>query len=137
MRILIDTNICLDILQNRPGLCTSSKNALILASDRNDKLFITTTTVMDIMYIMRKSIQNNSNQKKLVENFISEFKLLKISKKNIDFGFKGVMKDFEDAVQSGCAKSHFISLIITRNIKDFVNSPVKAITPEDFLSNYQ
>ena len=137
MRILIDTNVCLDILQNRQGLCTSSKNALIQASDRNDKLFITTTTVMDIMYIMRKSIQNNNNQKNLVQTFISEFRLLKISKRNIDFGFTGLMKDFEDAVQSGCAKSHFISLILTRNIKDFVNSPVKAITPEDFLNEYQ
>ena len=137
MRILIDTNICLDILQNRPGLYNSSKDALILASDRNDKLFITTTTVMDIMYIMRKSIKNNNNQISIIQNFISQFKFLKISKKNISFGFTGKMKDFEDAVQSSCAKSHLINLIITRNIKDFANSPVKAITPEDFLRDYK
>ena len=48
MRILIDTNICLDILQNRPGLYDSSKNALLLASDKKCKMFITTATVMDI-----------------------------------------------------------------------------------------
>ena len=68
-------------------------------------MFLTTTTVMDIMYITRKSFKNNSDQK--------------------------------NAVQSDCAKNHFANLIITRNIKDFINSPVKAITPEDFLKQYQ
>ena len=72
-----------------------------------------------------------------MQGFISEFRLLKISRRTIDFGFTGVMKDFEDAVQSSCAKSHFINLILTRNIKDFVNSPVEAITPENFLKDYQ
>lgn len=137
MRILIDTNICLDILQNRPGLYDSSKNALLLASDKKYKMFITTATVMDIMYITRKSFQDNSEQKSAVQNFISAFKLLRISKKSIDFAFSGIMKDFEDAVQAACAKSHSIHLILTRNIKDFASSPVKAITPESFIAMYQ
>ena len=55
MKILIDTNICLDILQNRSGLYNSSKDSLLLASDKRFKMFITTATVMDIMYITRKS----------------------------------------------------------------------------------
>lgn len=136
MRILIDTNICLDILQNRPELCASSKNALLLASDKGYKMFITTATVMDIMYITRKSFQSNSEQKTVVQNFISAFRLLKISKKNITFGFLGIMKDFEDAVQAGCAKMHLMNLIITRNVKDFINSPIEAVTPEDFIKHY-
>ncbi len=136
MRILIDTNICLDILQNRPELCDSSKDALLLASNKKYKMFITTATVMDIMYITRKSFQNNSDQKKAVQNFISAFKLLKISKKNIEFGFSGIMKDFEDAVQAGCANTHLMNLIITRNVKDFINSPIEAVTPEDFIKHY-
>ena len=136
MRILIDTNICLDILQNRPELCASSKNALLLASDKGCKMFITTATVMDIMYITRKSFQSNSEQKKVVQNFISAFRLLKISKQNITFGFLGIMKDFEDAVQAGCAKMNLMNLIITRNVKDFINSPIEAVTPEDFIKHY-
>ncbi len=133
MRILVDTNICLDILQKRPGLFQSSRDALILASDKGHKIYITTTTVMDIMYITRKSFSDNVQQRITVEEFISAFKLLKVSKKDIKYAFSGVMKDFEDAVQAKCAKSHGISLIITRNIKDFVNSPVKAVTPEAFI----
>ena len=46
----------------------------------------------------------------------------------------GLMRDFEDAVQAYCAKRHRIDYIVTRNVKDFVNSPVKAISPEDFIN---
>lgn len=137
MRILVDTNICLDILQKRLGLFQSSRDALVLASDKGYKLFITTATVMDIMYITRKSFTDNVQQRVTVEGFISAFKLLKVSKKDIKYAFSGVMKDFEDAVQAKCAKSHGLNLIITRNIKDFVTSPIKAITPEDFISSYR
>lgn len=136
MRILVDTNICLDILQKRLGLFQSSRDALILASNKGYKLYITTATVMDIMYITRKSFSDNVQQRATVEEFVAAFKLLKISKEDIKYAFSGVMKDFEDAVQAHCAKNHGIKLIITRNIKDFINSPVKAIIPEDFIKQF-
>lgn len=44
------------------------------------------------------------------------------------------MKDFEDAVQVFSAKASGVKLIVTRNTKDFNYSPIKAVTPEDFLS---
>ena len=137
MRILVDTNICLDILQKRPEFYDNSKTALFLASKKNFKLFITTATVMDIMYITRKHFQYNSIQKTFVQEFVSAFNLLKVSKRNIKYAFSSPMKDFEDAVQSDCSKTHFVKLIITRNIKDFNNSPVKAISPEDFIKQFE
>ena len=136
MKILIDTNICLDILQKRPEFYEVSKKALLYASEKNYKLYLTSVTVMDIMYITRKSFENSDKQKTVVKDFVSAFRFLKVSRKNVDFGFLGIVKDFEDAVQSACAKKHFINLIITRNVKDFVNSPVKAVSPEEFLRDY-
>ncbi len=137
MSILVDTNICLDILQKRSEFYDTSKNALFLASKKNCKLFITTATVMDIMYITRKHFHDNSVQKSIVQEFISAFNLLKVSKRNIKHAFSSPMKDFEDAVQSDCSKNHFVKLIITRNIKDFLASPVKAVTPEDFIKQFE
>ena len=136
MRVLVDTNICLDILQKRPEFYDLSKNALFLASAKKFNLFITTATVMDIMYITRKHFQDNSFQKSVVQEFVSAFNLLKVSKGNIKYAFSGGMKDFEDAVQADCAKRHFINVILTRNVKDFVNSPVKALSPKDFITQF-
>ena len=136
MRILVDTNICLDILQKRPEFYDSSKNALLYASEKNHKLYLTSVSIMDIMYITIKFFNTADEQKFVVKNFVSAFRFLKINIKNVNFGFSGLIKDFEDAVQASCAKNHLINLIITRNVKDFINSPVKVITPEEFLKNY-
>ncbi len=43
------------------------------------------------------------------------------------------LSDFEDAVQVYTAKSNAIDLIITRNVVDFANSGMRAVTPEDFI----
>ena len=44
------------------------------------------------------------------------------------------MTDFEDAVVAAIAESAGCSVIITRNITDFSQSPVSAITPEEFIA---
>lgn len=46
------------------------------------------------------------------------------------------VNDYEDAVLARCAKRIKADFIITRNVKDFIKSPVKAILPQEFLSKY-
>ena len=41
--------------------------------------------------------------------------------------------DVEDCLQSECAKDISADYNITRNIKDFENSEIKAISPDTFL----
>ena len=42
-------------------------------------------------------------------------------------------KDYEDALQSVCAARMKMNFIVTRNIKDFANSKVAAITPSELI----
>jgi hypothetical protein len=42
-------------------------------------------------------------------------------------------KDFEDAVQIASALADNLDFIITRNVKDYEKSPVKALTPAEFM----
>ncbi len=46
-------------------------------------------------------------------------------------------KDFEDCLQDKCAESVGAGYIITRNIADFVNSKIPAISPEKFLQGLE
>ena len=43
------------------------------------------------------------------------------------------MSDYEDAVIAATAKRNRIDFIITRNTKDFKESPVPALTPSQFI----
>lgn len=132
MKVLIDTNVCLDIIQNRHLFYATSKNAITNAV-MNHKAYITTATVMDIMYITRKFFSDSKLQRASILNFISNFHILKVTQKDLNVSFLSSMSDFEDAVQANCARRNHIKLIVTRNVKDFAVSPVKAVLPEDFL----
>lgn len=134
MKILFDTNVYIDILSNRKDFVTAAKDAFKRAVDKNYAIYITTTSVTDIMYVLRKYFGDAELQRTTVGNFISNLKLARVHKKDFDFAFSGVMSDFEDAVQASCANRYHIDLIVTRNIKDFLNSPVKAVMPQEFLS---
>jgi hypothetical protein len=43
------------------------------------------------------------------------------------------MKDYEDAVVSTCAYRNQIEYVVTRNVKDYEQSKVRAIMPGDLL----
>ena len=93
-------------------------------------------TVADTMYITRKVFYDSVAQKSVVENFFESFKILSVTKKEISKAFNSSMTDFEDALQAFCSKRANVKLIITRNIKNYKNSSVKAVTPEEFLHNF-
>jgi hypothetical protein len=46
------------------------------------------------------------------------------------------MADFEDALQAAFAECSALDVIVTRNTVDFAQSPVVALTPEEFLLRY-
>ena len=50
------------------------------------------------------------------------------------FGLNMKWKDFEDAIQSATAEYVHADYIITRNIKDFTQSKVMALTPAELLA---
>ena len=69
----------------------------------------------------------------ILEEFLFQFRICSVSKKQLKLAFSSMMSDFEDSVHSFCAKNYHIPYIITRNTKDYKLSPIKAIEPKDFL----
>jgi len=69
-------------------------------------------------------------------NFFNIFEVIDVTKSDCEKALGLPMDDYEDALLATCAKRRRIELIITRNLKDFAESPVKAISPDDFLTNY-
>ena len=134
MKILFDTNVVIDILTNRQPFCNDSINTYKKAIGRGDKIYVSTVSVADVMYITKSTFSDKKQQLQKVLNFINTLKIAKISSKDLYFAFTGTMPDFEDSLQAYCAKRYHLDYIITRNIKDFQLSPVKAITPIDFLN---
>lgn len=132
MKILIDTNVIIDIINHRQDFFDNSFNALKIVFEKHCAC-VSTITVADTVYITKKVFPESKVQKSALSKFFAEFKICRVGKKQIKQAFNSPMSDFEDAVQSFCAKSVGAKLILTRNVKDYKFSPVKAIMPVDFL----
>ncbi|MDY2842390.1 MAG: PIN domain-containing protein [Treponema sp.] len=136
MKILIDTNVIIDVLNKRKDFFEDSFNTLQAVFERHQPC-VSAQTVADTVYITRKIFQDSVQQKSIIENFFESFKILSVTKKQIRQAFSSPMADFEDAIQAFCAKNVGAKIIITRNIQDYKLSPVKAVTPKDFLQKFK
>ncbi len=133
MVLLIDTNIVLDVLQNREQFVKEASLIWKLCETGQIKGYISSLSYVNMMYIMRKQLtpeQIEAVFRKL--HLIFEFADLESSVLEKAVSMK--WKDFEDAVQSATAEAIHADYIVTRNIKDFAQSKIIAFTPAELLA---
>ncbi|HCY36687.1 MAG TPA: DNA-binding protein [Candidatus Margulisbacteria bacterium] len=133
---MIDTNIILDVLGEREPFVQHSSAILMLAAKGKISASITANTVTDIYYLTKKYLQNPEAIKNALLGLMEVLDVIDVTKVDCIKAFDLSMNDYEDAVLAHCAKRVKAEYIITRNTKDFTNSPVNAIAPEDFLLRF-
>jgi hypothetical protein len=62
--------------------------------------------------------------------------VLKVDSRTIDLALASDFSDFEDALQYSCALDHGLTVLITRNVKDYKKASISVITPEIFLKQF-
>ncbi|MBQ5907229.1 MAG: PIN domain-containing protein [Treponema sp.] len=133
MEVLIDTNIILDWFLKRNVFYESSKTVLNKCWFGNIKSFITVHSLCDIYYLIGNKF-SVEEKKKLIQFLLSRSEIIEEDyncvKAFVDYDF---YDDLEDCLQIQCAQNLKLNFIITRNVKDFRNSTVQAVTPEQFL----
>ena len=136
MKIFIDTNILLDVFQNRVPHVDDSIQIWALAESRKADVFISAISFNNIFYIMRKHEGMNSAQR-AVEVLNSNFSMVPLVQDIIGKAIMAKMPDFEDAIQFFSALSVEANCIVTRNVKDFPADILPILTPEAFLTQFQ
>lgn len=133
MRALIDTNIILDVLCQRERFFENSSMVFKFCEMKKLDGVISALSIPNLVYIMRKELDHDAI-KIVLQKLSLIFKIEDL--KAADLLKAAVMdfKDYEDALQSVCAERTNADFIISRNVKDFQNSSVKAVTPEEFLN---
>ncbi|MBO4682302.1 MAG: PIN domain-containing protein [Bacilli bacterium] len=134
MKILVDTNIFLDIYLKRNAFLDDSVNALKYAFLRFDSIFFSCSCLTDFYYNMAKGTHDKDYAKMCTIDVVKHIKLANVDDLCVYSALASNIKDFEDAVVDAVAVSIGADYILTRNKKDFEHSKVKAITPKEFLS---
>ena len=133
MRLLIDGNIILDVLQNRePHVVDSAKIWKLCETDQVEG-YVSGLTFSNLVYIMRKEL----SPEKINEVFKSLgliFRFTDLTVSDLAKAAEQQWDDFEDALQAATAELIHADNIITRNVKDFKQSKIVAFTPTEFLA---
>jgi predicted nucleic acid-binding protein len=134
MKVLIDTNVILDAVISRTPHHVSAEKLFLLAAEDKLNAAITASSVIDIYYLLHKHLHDADQAKQVLLKLFSLFEFLDVTGNDCEKALSMPMSDYEDALLATCAKRMKLDLIITRNLKDFAESPVKAIAPDDFLA---
>ena len=133
MRLLIDANILLDVLQNRVPYSHDSSLIWKLCETDSTEGYISSLTIANLIYVMRKELTP-----KKIEEVLQQLKLIfqltDLSVSDITKAAEMKWADFEDAVQSIIAERIHADCIITRNVRDFKESRIIAFTPTEYLA---
>ncbi len=132
-KILIDTDIILDFFFDRKPFSEDAAGILTLCEAGKIKGFVTPVIISNVYYLLRKFAKHEkviADLKKL----LSIIDVALLNKEIILEALHSRFKDFEDALQNFAAQNNKeISIIITRNIKDYKASSLSVMTAETYL----
>lgn len=133
MRLLIDTNILLDVLMKREPHFQDSALIWKLCETDSAEGFVSSLTIANLIYVMRKEL-NPEKTGEVIQKLKLIFRLADLCVSDISRAAELKWEDFEDAVQSATAERIHADCIITRNVRDFRESRVIAFTPAEYLA---
>lgn len=131
--VLIDTDVILDFFFDRAPFAEFATEILNLCEENKIKGFTTPVIICNTYYLLRKTAKHNIVIEK-IKQLLTIIDILKIDKDVVLDSLNSGFKDFEDALQNYSAvKNGKISIILTRNIKDYKKSEIAVMTPETYL----
>lgn len=135
--LFLDTNILIDFISKRLPHYKNAEKIFSEAVEGNICLYTSSLSVANCFYILKSQYKEQVNITELKSDFKKLLKIIKITDMtgdNVHSALDSDFKDFEDALQNFSAENHAdISIIITRDEKDFATSSLLVQTPQQFL----
>lgn len=132
MKVLIDTNVILDVLCNRSEFVENSSRVWKYCELNQIEGYISALSVPNIVYILRKELTPQKTQQ-LIQQILMIFEVIDLKSSDLKNAAAMLSSDFEDAIQMCCANRIKADYIVTRNIRDFKESKVPALKPSELL----
>ncbi len=131
--VLIDTDVILDFFFDREPFAEFATDIFNLCEENKLKGFTTPVIVCNVYYLLRKTAKHEIIIDK-IKQLLTIIEVLKIDKEIVFDSLNSNFKDFEDALQNFSAiRNEKISIVLTRNIKDYKKSELAIMTPETYL----
>jgi predicted nucleic acid-binding protein len=131
--ILLDADVLIDVALDREPHVLASAALLSELEKRPRMAFVAWHTLSNFYYLVSPTRSREDARHFLVEltRFVS---VAPTDREAFHFAAFLPLSDFEDALQVAAARACGASYIVTRNVRDFKESPIPARTPSEILA---
>jgi len=127
MRLLIDTDIILDVLLQREPHFTDSAAVMDWAEKNPGSAAVSWHSLANLHSLSKDGARN------FLADLISFCEVPGTDTQDMEQALDLPFKDLEDAMQTAAALRFNAQAIITRNLTDFRKSPIQALSPKQIL----
>ena len=135
MKVLIDTCVIIDAIQQREPFSDAAEKILLLAASDEIEGYISAKSAIDVRYIIRKAIHNEMETRFYLSSLYDFLTIIDTTCADCTNALFTNNNDYEDAVLAEGAKRANVDFLITRNVNDFKGLGVDAICPKDFITS--
>ena len=133
MKILIDTNVIVDVALERQAYLEASEQVLLLVEQDRFDGYISASTVSDLYYILRKQ-KGREWTIDFLQRLFTYCEIATVNDAAIRTALSANFADFEDAIQYGTAMVNQLEAIVTRNPQDFPVEMPRILTPTQLIA---
>ena len=136
MKVCFDVNALIYLYTNAPQQL-EVLTAYDVVALRGFEACIPACALADINYILHHCGLRGEKLSWAMGALFEMFRVFDANEQDGLAAFQSEMTDFEDALIAHSAKRNGVDAILTYNTKDYVNSPVKALLPADFVALFK
>ena len=132
MKVLVDTNVILDVWLAREPFWRDSAKLIGRIEERKVEGYVCPTTITTLHYLGKK-VLGEKKARKLLGQLLELFQVGEIRSDEFVFALKSKVKDYEDAVIEAVGVREKVDVIATRDVDDFKNSQVPSLEPSQLI----
>ena len=136
-KLFLDTNIIVDLIANRKPFSKYSIEIFKKAEEKKIKLFTSSHSIATTHYLLKKYLEEKI-LRDVLYNLLDYVTVIAVDTDVLKKGLRSKHKDFEDSIQILCASTiEKIDCIVTRNTKDFRDSEILVLTPDELCLRWK
>ncbi len=133
MRVLLDTNVILDLLLERDPWRVEAEAIAQAGADGWLQAHASASSITDIFYISRRLV-GAERARRVVRACLDTLQIVGVTRELLDAADRRPGSDYEDNLQIECALAAGLDAIITRDPRGFAGSPVTTLTPTELIA---
>lgn len=133
MRVLLDTNIVLDLILEREGFVEDAEAIFLAQAQGRLSAYISAITPGTAYYVARRT-KGSADARNAVAGVLKITRVCAVNHSVLQTAVGLPLADYEDAIQLVSALAEQLDAIVTRDPNDFKGSPIPVFSPTELLA---